>query len=56
MTYNLLCFTENTRLDQEESNGSNQGKDNHEHLLGLAYALKQTRRDKVANTVSYMTF
>ena len=25
--------------------GSNQGKDNHERLLGLAYAIKQTRRD-----------
>ena len=62
--YKLLCLTKNTRLDQEESNGqifwtllkSVKGKIIVNTDWELAYAIKQTRRDRMANTASHLTF
>ena len=62
--YNLLCLTENIRLDQEESNGqifwtllkAIKGKIIVNTYWELAYAIKQTKRDGMANTVGHITF
>ena len=62
--YNLLYLTKNTRHDQEESNGqifwtllkTIKGKIIVNSYWELAYAIKQTRRDRMAKTVVYITF
>ena len=62
--YNYLCLTKNTRLDQEKINGqifwtilkAIKGKIIVNTYWELVYAIKQTRRDRMANTVGYITF
>ena len=64
MFYKLLCLTKYTRLDQEESNDQMfwillkeaiKGKIIVNTYWELAYTIKQTRRDRMANTASHIT-
>ena len=59
-----MCLIKNTRLDQEESNGQTfwtllkaiKGKVIVNIYWELAYAIKQTTRDRMTNTASHITF